>query len=204
MGKKYNYNTDEELCMALGVNSLNDISENNIKAIFSKLPQINPDVLDRVIKVLPDSAEAVEKIEKAVSQLYEEDYKAAEDQNDTIKAYMDMLEFLRREAGKKNISPEEKEKIKIDMHNVISKIAQEGVRREEERREIRNQKTKTTLLIVGLVIVVAGLVTVFAFVPGFVAETIVIIAGILALAGIISFSNNRRREIKLKYKNIKQ
>ena len=203
MNKNYNYNTDEELCKELGVKSINDISENNIKAIISKLPQINPDVLDRVINILPASAEAVEKIEKAISQLYEDDYKAAEDQNDTIKAYMDMLEFLRREAGKKNISPEEKEKIKADMHNIILKIAQEEVRKEDERREIRNQKTKTALIIVSLIIVVVGLVTTFAFVPGFIAETIVIVAGILAFVGIISYSKNKRREIKFKYKNLK-
>jgi hypothetical protein len=203
MQKKYNYNTDEELCKVLGVKSINDISEKNIEAIFSKLPQINPDVLDKVIKVLPDSAEAVDKIEKAIAHFYEEDYKAAESQNDTIKAYMDMLEFLRREATKKNISSTEKDKIKSEMQDIILKIAQEEIRKEEERREIRNQKTKTVFIIIGLVIIVAGLVTVFALVPGFVAETLVIISGILAFVGIMVFYNIKKKEIKLKYKNMR-
>lgn len=198
--RKNNYNTVEEVYGKIGAESAKDISGEKLDILCSMLAQINPDVLEKIISGIPNYAEAIAKLEKEAASIFADDYKAVSD-NEAIKALREMLDFVKKEASKEDLSSDEKKKLREEMFDIINKISEEQRKKEDLNRELLKQKVFVVIITIALVVITIGLVVMFLFVPGFVAETMTIIIGILLLIGIIALYNNRKREIKAKYKN---
>lgn len=202
MAKKQ-INTEEELNKALGVNSIKEISGDKVDQLYSMIPQINPELLSNVITAIPASAEALTKLVAQVSLIYSKDYENANN-NEAIRAYNDILEFVKKESNRSDLSFEEICKLKDEMKDIAVEIAKEQRRKEEIEKDVRDQKTNLIKLIVEIVviaIVVVALFIVFIFIPGVLGEIFTIVAGIVLLAVVISHYKIKKKELKQRAKH---
>ena len=196
--------SEEELYKRMGVNSVQEIANNKekINSFLAMHSQINPGVMGMVISGIPDSVEALVKMASGVAQIFEEDYKGVSDK-DAVKAYNEILRYLKKEANKEGLSSEEKNNLKEEMYVIIEKIEKNDKIKEDERREIRDKKMMMIAFFALVIVIAVALIIIFSIVPGFVAETLTIILGIVILVALISNYRIKVKEIKLKYKNMK-
>ncbi len=202
MAKKQ-INTEEELNKVLGVNSIKEISGDKIDQLFAMIPQINPELLSNVITAIPASAEALAKLVREVSQLYDRDYDEANN-NEAIRAYKDILEFVKKEASRDDLSYEDIKKLIEEMKEIAVEIAKEQRKKESIDREIREHKTDLVKLFVEIaVIVIVALVffSIFIFVPGVIGEILSVVVGIVLVVALIAHYNIKKKELKLKAKS---
>ena len=198
MGKRIN--TVEELNSALGVKNLQELKGRQINDLIGLLSDINPDLLDKVISAIPVSAEALSLLIKEVSKMYDENYTKIVGGNETIKAYKDMLEIIKRESSKENLSFDELEKYIAKMKEIAIELSREERIKEDFDREIREQKTGLIISLVGAVLVTAIILFVCWIIPGIILDIAIAVLGIIAIIIILVIFNRKRKRIKIKYK----
>ncbi len=202
--KNKRINTEEELSAALGVKSINDIKEDNIGKLVAMLSDINPDLIDKVIAAIPVSVEALGQLIKAVSQLYDENkVEVVVGDKETLKAYKEILDIVKRESQRPDLSFEELKKYIDEMKSIAKSISEEERRKEDFEKELRDQKTSLILsLVIGFFIVVV-IIAICILIPGVLLEILVATLGIIGIVIIVIVNANKRKMIKQKYKNMK-
>ncbi len=198
MSKKQ-INTIEELNDALGVKSLNEITGDKVNALISLISCINPDMLDKVITAIPVSADALSKLAREVSLMYDENYTKIVGNNETIKAYKDILDIVKRESNKPDLSFEDMEKYIEKMTEIAKEISREERIKEDYDREIREQKTAFIISLVAACLIFAIVLTICIIIPGIVIDIIFAVVGLVSIMIIFLINNRKKKRIKIKY-----
>ena len=126
MKKKSNYVSEEEVKKALDITNFRELSKEKIMEFVSIIPKVDKEVAISIINQFPNYADMAKDMVGGMLHLCNDDLQDAKvGRKEVIESYKVVLETLREELNKGDLSLEERKRITDDMISVAEKI--EGV-----------------------------------------------------------------------------